>query len=316
MQEQRKKVIILGYVALVLLVLAVTASYAWMSISATPTVTDLALTVVSDNRLEIAAATETGEPSDEWGAILDLSEVSQLQAPLKPATFRAMNNSFYAPDYGWDGRISFQNPTQLTDENGTALSEAEGYLYTCDFWLKTNASDCYVGFSPAIVRENGEMGSGTFVVGEPEWDDKTYKHIETGNGAENAVRVAVFVEETDSEASRWIIYEPAADKTQETLSVDGGPLQGSNRLIRQNPSTWEECQPAPLKESVVYKAGSFIDDESKLFSLKAGQPKHIKIYMWIEGQDPDCQNAIAGGKLFANLQFSGELNDTTSLNAE
>lgn len=40
-----------------------------------------------------------------------------------------------------------------------------------------------------------------------------------------------------------------------------------------------------------------------LFTLKAGTTK-VRIYMWVEGQDVDCENNASGSSLAYNLQFS------------
>lgn len=41
----------------------------------------------------------------------------------------------------------------------------------------------------------------------------------------------------------------------------------------------------------------------QLFTLKAGTTK-VRIYMWVEGQDVDCENNASGSSLAYNLQFS------------
>jgi len=314
MASSRKKVIMLGYVALVLCVLAVTASFAWMSISSTPTVTDLALSVVSDNRLEVAPDKD-GKPG-EWGSILDMTEQNELAAPLKPVTFKAEDNSFYEPGYGIDGRTDFTNATRLTDQNGKLLTDKENVcIYTCDFWIRSSNSYCSVGLSPAAVREDGEMGSGTFVIGEPVWNEETFRHDEAGNGSEKAVRIALRIDGTDTEPATWIIYEPCAEEGKTTTGITGEKLEGNFRLIRQETSEWSEDSPI-LKDTVIYKPGKFIDNVDGLFSLEPGVSKHVTMYLWVEGQDSDCTTAIAGGRIFANLQFNGELNNPSGIKPE
>ena len=44
-------------------------------------------------------------------------------------------------------------------------------------------------------------------------------------------------------------------------------------------------------------------DYLPLFTLKAGTTK-VRIYMWVEGQDVDCENNASGSSLAYNLQFS------------
>ena len=161
MAQARKKLMILGWIAAVLLILLTSATYAWLGISSNPTVSDLALSVVTDNALELAP--DVGGAPGEWGTILDLSELSALTAPLKPATYLAAEGAFYAPNYGWDGRVDFSAPIRLTDQNGALFSSADaaedaeenGYLFTCDFWIRARASDCTVTLTPAAEREDG-----------------------------------------------------------------------------------------------------------------------------------------------------------------
>ena len=40
-----------------------------------------------------------------------------------------------------------------------------------------------------------------------------------------------------------------------------------------------------------------------MFTLAKGVTK-LRIYMWIEGQDVDCENAASGGNVSFNLQLS------------
>ena len=50
-------------------------------------------------------------------------------------------------------------------------------------------------------------------------------------------------------------------------------------------------------------AGILPTKYEKLFDLKAGVTK-VRIYMWVEGQDVDCEDNASGGAVAYNLQFS------------
>ena len=41
----------------------------------------------------------------------------------------------------------------------------------------------------------------------------------------------------------------------------------------------------------------------KPFSLSAGVTK-VRVYMWVEGQDVDCEDNASGGTVSYNLSFS------------
>lgn len=327
MVNPRHKIYALGYVTVVLLVLLSAASYAWLTISDSPMVSDLAISVVTDNAMEIAPDVQ-GTPG-EWGTILDLSDYSALTAPLKPATFRASEGAFYAPGYGADGRIA--NAVRLTNPNDTLLSAADaaedaadnGYLYTASFWLRSPSRDTDVFLSPPVTREQDTLGGGTFVVGEPVWNENTFRHDENGNGAEKAVRMAFRVEvpvfdsntqkldengkplksqQTGTEI-RWVLYEPNTDESEVTYGMDGGELQGDWTLVRQQASSWQETDPI-LADKVLYTPGDFFENEIPMLTLTRGVPTRVTLYLWLEGQDRDCSNIISAGSIFANLQFA------------
>ena len=57
--------------------------------------------------------------------------------------------------------------------------------------------------------------------------------------------------------------------------------------------------------NISYKTRDTFEGESviPIFSLPAGITK-VRVYMWIEGQDVDCENNASGGNINYNLQFT------------
>ncbi len=318
-----RKAFYLLIVTIISMIALTMASYAWMSISSTLMVTDLALTVITDNALELASD-NGGKPADDWSTIIDMGEAAR-DITLQPVTYNPSEDAFYIPQYAKDGRIDTNKWTRITDENGALLSEfaaaedQSGYLYICDFWIRTNASDCTVALASPVEREDGVLGAGTFMVGEPVWDEEKVLHYDAGNGAQYAMRLAMRVDPVDdmgfTDDKTMIFYEPNADGgtgLTETMSADGnGLLHGDNVLLQQSVSTWSESTPV-LRDTVLYKPGEFLNEDMKMFPLKAGHARHVTLYIWIEGQDPDCSNAISAGRILANIQFnavSGDLHN-------
>ena len=54
---------------------------------------------------------------------------------------------------------------------------------------------------------------------------------------------------------------------------------------------------------VDYYTKNNFDNNVQIFSINSGITK-IKVYMWIEGQDVDCENNAAIGNVALNLSFS------------
>ena len=323
MSGNRKKTMFAFYIILVSLIILAASSYAWMTISAAPIVSDLTMSVTTDNKLELAPDVD-GAPG-EWSSILDLSDPSGSIPVLKPVTFSAEQFGFLAPHYGLDGRVAFVDPIRLMDLNDEDVTHgvsaaadtdaSRDYLFSCDFWIRAESTDTVVSLTQARVREQEELGNGTFVIGEPIWNTETILHEERGNGAQNAIRVAFLVDKTEKDPYRtFVIYEPNADANGEriTYSTDGEdlPLESEFKLIRQRASTFTETDPV-LRDTVLYSPGEFYEeDDLALFNLFRGEPRHVTMFVWLEGQDPDCQNTISEGRVFANIQFHGEQKDS------
>ena len=55
--------------------------------------------------------------------------------------------------------------------------------------------------------------------------------------------------------------------------------------------------------NIDYYTKNNFDNNVQIFSINSGITK-IKVYMWIEGQDVDCENSASGANITFDLQFS------------
>ena len=62
-----------------------------------------------------------------------------------------------------------------------------------------------------------------------------------------------------------------------------------------------EASFAEVTPSIQTKASN--DASNKVFDLKKGITK-VRIYMWVEGQDVDCENNASGSDITYDVQFS------------
>lgn len=161
--------------------------------------------------------------------------------------------------------------------------------------------------------------------------------VDASKGIENAARVA-FVEQGNAAAGTAvgtvqalksdgttpaIIWEPnidvhkpaavvAALSTYGITTTEAGaarinyngvkaPIPESENIPLN--STDEKYFSAVTPKLTSVAAGIPDTDYLSLFTLKAGTTK-VRIYMWVEGQDVDCENNASGSSLAYNLQFS------------
>jgi len=308
----RFRVAIYFYVLLILMILLTTASYTWFSISRTPRVSDLYMFINSASGLEIS----TKPDAEEWELQLDYREMVDEDTELKPATWSDKDQKFYAAEYGFDGRRTGRWH-ELSDGVHTNRDDVYGYYVKATFYLRTGQKTS-VKLTPAVEVDEGRQGHGTYLIGYPDWDSVNVVHSNGGNGAECAVRIGLRFTPVDTKgvptggASKFYVYEPNSDMHLDgstayvkTPSIDGEEsLVPDDRLILQTASTWTEAY--PVERNVVIRDLGDFTTETELWNLDQGDIVQVDLYIWLEGQDVDCTNAIGRAQILASIQFAGD----------
>ena len=311
-KRQLKRTFIYIFMLIVLLVLLTTASYTWFSLSQTPRVSDMQMYINAPAGLELAHRPD----AEEWVQQLDFRELTEETAPLRPVTWSEADQRFYAAEYGYDGRRT-DNWHALSDANNANRADVYGYYVKTTFYVRSGTA-MDVSLSPAVEVAEGVQGSGTYLVGVPQWDSEEIIHVNGGLGAQNAMRLGFRITPVGSdglpigETSQFIIYEPNCDghlyrefEYTPTESIDGtGTLVTEDRLILQSVSSWREADPVQ-RSVVIHQLGEFLT-EPFLFSIGEGELRMVELYVWLEGQDVDCSNEIQAAQIFASIQFHGD----------
>ena len=307
------------YVLLALLVLLVSASYTWFTLTQTPRVSDMAIHVTNTTGIELAKTHDA--PNDEWGQSIDFLDLVSKSAPLKPVSWSEKNNAFYTIIYGLDGRMAGKWQ-ELNDAENANKDDIHGY-YVMGTVYARSGEPCEVSLMDAVELNRGEDGAGTFVIGTPIWNSESVMHYNGGSGAESAIRIGIKITRVDPENgqplgnSDFYIYEPNCDihvdgsyGYQETPSIDGTETLGS-RMILQTASEWTEAY--PVERNVTIKTlGEFMTD-TLLFELDIDSMVRIDLYVWLEGQDVDCTNIIEEAQILANVQFHADYSGQSGL---
>lgn len=318
-KKRKTHLIIYSYLILFLLIISVTATYTWFSLSKTPVVDNLSMYVTSHSGLELALTPD----SEEWGSKVSYVDMASEHFPLRPITWSEKDEKFYAAKYGIDGRLS-GDWLPLSEEVNANRDNSDGYFSIGTLYARSS-QDVEVSLAKVVETAEGISGAGTYLTGTPEWDSEKLEHTNAGKGAENAIRIGIQITLLDSQnqprenTKQFYIYEPNCDYHEDdkigylaTPSIDGsGTLIPENRLILQKHSSWREA--SPVQNGVqIYTIGDF-ETPTKLFSLKADEKARIKFYIWLEGQDVDCTNAIQDARVLANIQFLSETSNGSGL---
>ena len=202
-----------------------------------------------------------------------------------------------------------------TIETRSYGEESNGIFITFDLFLKTNTNT-----SLYLTPESNAKYQG----------DKSY-------GIENAVRFA-FIEEgttltsssletiqnlSTNDNSKVYIWEPNYDTHNEHGITNAREVYGINITNPSAPVDYDGVSKEITKNlnittdkansriypnyfkkvNVNYYTKNGFDSNQQIFDLKAGITK-IRVYMWVEGQDVDCENNASIGNISLNLQFS------------
>lgn len=321
-RRQRLRTIIYLYILLALLVLLVTASYTWFSLSQSPRISGMDLSVASTIGIQLAQTYDAKE--EDWGQVIDFQTIIGENTVLQPASWSAGRNAFVTAAYGTDGRVIEQKYTVLTDDKNANRSDEHAYYVKGTFYARSD-TEVSVYLGEAVEVNEGVNTSGTYVIGTPIWNAQNILHEDGGLGAETAIRVGIRITPVDPETgmkidgSEFYIYEPNFDVHLDeniegeviTQSVDGGNYEDTAYMIYQTASTWTEAY--PVQQNVtIKKLGKFIGD-TYLFTLDVDDMVRIDLYIWLEGQDVDCTNLIDEAQIIANIQLSTEYGGQSGL---
>lgn len=296
----RKKPYFLFYAYLLaaLLLLASVASYTWFTLSRAPQVNNMNVYITSGTGLQLAATPD----AEEWTLQLDL--FGNEEHSLQQVTWSAESNRFKVPKYAFDGRtlrVIAWEPLEEDPEAPENMPYVKKTFYArCDM-----PADVTLSMPRSVDTEGTIQGGGTYVVGDSQGR----------YGLETAIRIGLRMTCVDStgkalsDPGELFVYEPNVDRhvdgsTGETPTYSVDRLDGTTPLVEEQYLIKQTISPSAKNP------GEFLQNPV-LFNLKPTDIVKIEFYMWLEGQDVDCSNAMGMSKdvttsvIEANLQFFG-----------
>lgn len=320
-KKQRK--ILLAIIMILFTGIVLTAStYAWFTANQTVTVEQIDVNVAASNGLQISVDGLNWKPyitkADITGASLTYGgAVNQVPSSMVPVS--TAGNT--------DSKTGFMNMYKGEIVQGSATVGGANILTaTQSVEVNTTTSGDFVAFDLFFQLTEGKkiyLTSNSSVAAKG-----------TSKGIENAARVAFILEGNTPNGSAQdtiqglktpetpIIWEPNYDTHTEAAVNNASSVYGKNisttsglvayhgvhapissadeqLLNSTNTSFFTAVTPA----ITTTKAGISAEAYEDVFTLSAGITK-VRIYMWIEGQDVDCENDASGSDLSYNLQFS------------
>ncbi len=320
-RKRQKKTSLKSAILLLLLmaVLLVTSSYAWFTANKTVTVSSLTVNVQAANGLQISV------DGQNWKAVISNADLTtavesyyskntnQIPTELAPVstvgTVSDGNMQMYygTVDTNTDGDFVL-SAEQETDTKGT-----EGHYIVFDIFLKVSSQTPIYLTTDSGVESNGEdtglknaariafvnegtapdgtaladiqslkLASGTASIWEPNYD------THTAAGRDNAISTYGF-SEGDFDTSTY---------TSSKLDYYGVNSAFSNVKLNATSSSSYFSKVTPA-----FATAKDFSEYQSFGTLAAGITKY-RVYMWVEGQDVDCENGASGKYIDFNLQLS------------
>ena len=309
-------------VLLLIAILLIASTYAWFTANTNVEISTLNVNVGAANGLQISA------DGTNWKTVLtnddiDPTNVSTNYADNKNQIPTVMEPVSSTGEMATDGTMKMflgrvtsaaTGELQLT---ASALTDTKG--------AGDNAGK-YIAFDVFLKVDEDSMLSLT------KDSNVTVKKGETSKGLENATRTAFCVlgntdsgatldtiQKLNTEQRASYIWEPNYDAHTTTGVANA---KNNYQITTASPLDTKALDYYGVKAAIetpvalnskettyfsqvtpAYKTKNTVEADVGMFQLKAGITK-VRIYMWVEGQDVDCENTASGSNISFNVKFS------------
>ena len=309
----KKRAFVSAIAMLIVSAIVLTSStFAWFSMSKEASVQSMDLTVSSPEGIQISANAST------WTASLTVDEIfDNDDAKTSRYDAYAGNNNLYPADLipvssafaGADSATGYANFYKTTlDDNAKATitsvtqskdSQDAAGLIAFDLFFKVAEAQT-VKFGESTFTDTTE-GSGNSINTALRVAFSPLGNVAIGTDAATATALNTFV------SGQTVSYEVDSVNRSDDASVIGiqsGALETKYMQSLTGNGTTAVNGVVNAGTDIKGTAVKDTDDASaKVFELKAGITK-VRVYIWVEGQDVDCLNSVAGAALTANLKFT------------
>ncbi len=300
-----------------------TTTYAWFTANRTVTVNDIQVNIAASGGIQVS------EDGQNWRSLVTDTQlvaattlypaaVNQIPGELNAVSTGLIVDStgkmeMYTGSVTADGTDFELSTTKSTETHGTA-----GSFVAFDLFIRLDSS---VGGTIYLTPNSGVIADGTdtgiknasriaFVnlgntpIGNPL---STVQALNAGAAA----NVRMWEPNHDSHTSAAVTHAfntyglTVANNDTFVVPYDGVVAEfgtDDNILVGEanavdNPTLFADVTPT-------FSTVAGFSTYPTAFTLTPGTITKMRIYMWIEGQDVDCENAASGANIIYNLQFS------------
>lgn len=319
---------------LLLLLLLISSTYAWFTANQTVTISTLDVNIAAQNGLQIST------DGENWKAIITRDDITNNgysgNTNLIPTSMVPVSTAgqISAEDATKGNMLMYYGVVAADEDDATGTykltatpaADSEGKYIVFDMFLRVDSTTQLKMTTDSSVVKKGENDSGikqaarvAFCVQGTVAAGSTVADITGQNGAvsHGAEGATVYIWEPNSNLHTDAAVAHAKSSYGITTTADGKaaaveyygikttiaeanalPLINTNGTA-VNTDYFTKMAPNYVTEST--DAGVMTAEEP-IFTLQKGISK-VRTYMWIEGQDVDCEDAASGTDISFNLQL-------------
>lgn len=309
-------------VLLLIAILLIASTYAWFTSNRTVTVNSLDVNVAAKNGLQISA------DGTNWKSVLQKDDL----LPANLATTYA-NNKNQLPDTMepvstaggvTSGELDLYYGTVEAAGNGYSLTTVketdakgtEGRYIAFDVFLKVDAEtkialtpDSNVRFTDTTTKGLENASRVAFLIQGNQATGTALGTIQGLSGATSfgtGTTTHVWEPNYDVHTAAGVANAQSTyGKTTTETGAAALPYYGVQKAITSGVDiTKTETDTTNFAQiNPDYKTAKGNTNNYEIFTLSSGITK-VRVYMWVEGQDVDCENTASGANIQFNLQFT------------
>ncbi len=330
-RDKRRKNRIWSLILIVLIcgIMGTTSTYAWFSVNRIVFIDTINVKVEAQGGLEIST------DGSDWKTVITSTDITkaietypeainQLPSTIEPVSTAGILNpttghiNMYYGSAEDDGRNNFVlSAIKQTDENASG-DASEGKYIAFDVYLKlisgAGDGDLYLTSESGATYEGEIPGIQNairyaFVVLGSTTADANLNTIQSLNGA---TQNDVYIWEPNYDVHNETAIANALNVYNIEVNAEGNEILDYDGIIANIPRNagitidraTEELYPGYFKKvNVAYKSPADNTQNINIFNISVGITK-IRVYIWLEGQDVDCENYSAIGNINFKFQFT------------
>ena len=306
---------------LLLILLLVSSTYAWFTANQTVTISTIDVTIEASNGLQISTDATT------WKAIISNEDITtnaytdnanELPESMVPvSTIGTIDTNGYMEMF--KGIVAANETTGIYELTAVKAEEGTSQFVAFDIFLRVDADTALqlTDASCVKVAENStdkgikQASRVAFVIqgNKPAGTDVDQLVAMTAESTS-----PLYIWEPNSNLHTDAAVSHAYDTYTITTTSDGNATEIPYYGIKQAITTPVKLADTNGNDTTSFAAVTpdYITDADEdgnitaaedIFTLTAGITK-IRMYMWIEGQDVDCENTASGTDISFNVQFT------------